>query len=127
MHTTDPLATVRDILGRIQTAADTRDVDAASALFADDAVLMGSASTSVGAPAIRDYLGLVFDQPGTIRWDWDDVQVVYDGAGVVAATGTGQVGFTDDPERDPFRLSLLLVEAGQGWLIGHFHGSLPAG
>jgi uncharacterized protein (TIGR02246 family) len=127
MHPTNPLGTVRDILGRIQTAADTRDVDAASALFADDAVLMGSASTSVGGAAIRDYLGLVFDQPGTIRWDWNDVRVLHDGPGVVAATGTGQVGFTDDPERDAFRLSLLLIEAEQGWLIGHFHGSIPAG
>jgi uncharacterized protein (TIGR02246 family) len=127
MNQTDPLTTVRDILGQIQAAADARDLDSASALFADDAVLMGSAATSIGAEAIRDYLGLVFDQPGTIRWEWEDVRVVHNDRGVVTAVGTGQVGFSDDPERDPFRLTLLLVEKAQGWAIQHFHGSIPAG
>jgi uncharacterized protein (TIGR02246 family) len=127
MQPSDPMTTVRDVLGRIQSAADERDVDAAAKLFADDAVLMGTADTSIGAAAIRDYLRLVFDQPGTIRWDWEDVRVQHEGTGLVAAACTGRVGFSDEPERDPFRLSLLLVETAQDWLILHFHGSIPAG
>ena len=121
------MTTVRDVLGRIQSAADERDVEAAAKLFADDAVLMGTVDTSIGAAAIRNYLRLVFDQPGTIRWDWADVRVLHEGTGIVAAVGMGQVGFSDEPERDLFRLSLLLVETEQEWLIRHFHGSIPAG
>ena len=124
---TDPLVIVRDVLGLVQSASYARDVDSASALFTDDAVLMGTTATSIGAAAVRDYLRQVYDQPDTIRWDWEDLRIVHTGSGVVVAVGTGRVGFADDPERDRFRLTLVLVETGRGWLIQHFHGSIPSG
>ena len=126
MNQSDPVTTVRDILGQIQAAADARDLEAASGMFTDDAVMMAAVATSVGRAAIRGYLAMVFEESGTIQWDWEDLRVLHNDAGVLTAIGTGQVGYSDEPGRDPFRLTLVLVESPQGWAIQHFHGSIPA-
>jgi uncharacterized protein (TIGR02246 family) len=125
MNAADPVSRVRDVLARLQAVSTDKDVDAACDLFTEDAVLMGTAATNIGAGSIRDYLTLVYGQPGTLRWIWDDVRVLHDSPGFVLAAATGVVGFDDDQPFDQFRLSLAVIETETGWRILHFHGSIP--
>jgi uncharacterized protein (TIGR02246 family) len=125
MNAADPVSRVRDVLARLQAVSTDNDVDAACDLFTEDAVLMGTAATNIGAGSIRDYLTLVYGQPGTLRWIWDDVRVLHDSPGFVLAAATGVVGFDDNQPFDQFRLSLAVIETETGWRILHFHGSIP--
>jgi ketosteroid isomerase-like protein len=129
--TDTPLMAARNVLDDLQRAAVARDHAAALGLMTDDIVLFGTAGANLDRPSASEYLRLVFDQEGVIRWDWKTVQVVDARAGAVTFVALGTVGFHDggqeqgEAERVPIRLSALIVDEGDRWRLRHFHGSTP--
>ena len=129
--TDTPPMTARDVLNDLQQAATARNHAAALGLMTDDIVLFGTASANLDRAAASEYLRVVFDQDGVIRWDWTTIQVVDARAGAITFVALGTVGLDDggqdqrDAERVPIRLSALIVDEGDRWRLRHFHGSTP--
>lgn len=101
----------------------------ALALFTEDAALLGTAAANLDREAVSDYLALVLDQTGYVRWDWEEVAVVDSRAGAVTFVALGSVRMEDDPDNDapaPIRLTCLMVEESERWRLRLFHGSIPS-
>jgi ketosteroid isomerase-like protein len=130
---TDPPAMIaRAVLDDLQDAAMAKDHAAMLALMTDDVVLFGTAAANLDRAAAADYLRAVVEQDGVIRWDWETVQVVEARTGAIVFVALGTVGLDgadvqQDAERQPIRLSALVVDDGDRWRLRHFHGSIPAG
>ena len=121
-------ATAREVVALLQAAVDSRDVDRLTALFDDDAVLIGTAAYNHGPEAVRAYLAAVVGQPGSLRWDLAEVHVVLQTSDLLGFTAVGQVVFTEDGVDDaaPFRLAVTARRTPAGWRLLSFHGSLPS-
>jgi ketosteroid isomerase-like protein len=126
-------AIVQRILGELSEAVKARDVDRTVAMFEDDAVLAGTAVTSVGAPAIRAYLEVIASHPARLSWTWDLDALVAgrDGSTIWFLAPCEAVFDPDDSahpqERTPMRMSGVLREGPDGtWRWSQFHGSIAA-
>jgi uncharacterized protein (TIGR02246 family) len=125
--TIDPVTDddVRTLLDSIQAAATARDLDGLASLFADDPVMFGTGSESVGREAVGEYLSMVLAQERTIAWSWDEVLVLDRSEDRLVFAVRGRVGWAGD-EPDRFRLTCLAVRDAAGpWRLRHFHGSVP--
>lgn len=129
--TDSPPLIARAVLDDLQRAVGARDRTAALALMTDDIVLFGTARANLDRAATSEYLQLILEQDGVIRWDWKTIQVVDARDGAITFVALGTVGLDDDgpdqrsAERQPIRLSALIVDEGDGWRLRHFHGSTP--
>ncbi|GAA3531761.1 hypothetical protein AFL01nite_20620 [Aeromicrobium flavum] len=120
------MAIARDVLDRLEAGVAARDLAALTDLFADEAVLFGTARANFEPDEVGDYLRLVVEA-GSVRWFLDRWSVIHhDGDQLlVAASGEVETDAGDGPERSDFRLSLWLLHVGDTWKISHFHGSVP--
>jgi ketosteroid isomerase-like protein len=120
----------REILKTLQAAVDAKDLDRMTGLFPADGVLVGTRLYNLGGAAVRDYLteevvaikeSLCWDLPRLDVFLRTDHAIGFSGEGRITVTSpdTGALHF-------PFRLTIVAEETGRGWLIRHFHGSLPS-
>jgi hypothetical protein len=116
------------ILDALQSAVDARDLEALQALFDDSAVLIGAAGDARDREALRGYLTAVVTQPGSLRWEWQEVVPFHEAADELGFAAFGEVVLSEGDEegRAPFRLTLFAVRTPQGWRVRQFHGSIPA-
>ena len=119
-----PAEDANAILDRWATAFNANDADAVVKLYAPDATLLGTISPSLaeGTEAIRAYFkGL----PGSgTKVVFADRNVAMQGNAVVT---TGFYEFTrileGKPVPLPARFTIVVVNLGGAWLIGHHHSS----
>lgn len=104
----------RELIRALQSALDARDLDALTALFHEDAVLIGTSAHSLDRAAVVAYLAAVVDGD-PFRWELNEF-VPHD-------TGFAAFGEIVAGEfRAPFRLTIV-ADAGR---IRSFHGSFPS-
>ncbi len=124
---------IADFLSRYDAAFAVGDVADRLALFAaDDVSVIGTGVDEVsrGRAAVEAILTSERAVSGRYRldWLWRETQAMGDSASVL---GEAYVLFRDlSPARDPgpmrLRVSLVLVPAGDRWVIRHSHASVPA-
>ena len=106
----------RQIISKLQSAIDVRDLDALTALFHKDAVLIGTSADARDRDAVVAYLTAVTEgEP--FRWELTDVVPFHDDG--FAAFGE----IVSGDLRAPFRLTLVAVDGR----VRSFHGSIPWG
>jgi ketosteroid isomerase-like protein len=110
----------RELLRRLQAAIDARDRDALTALFHEDAVLIGTSADARDRDAVVAYLTAV-TEGDPFRWEYTDVVPFHDDG--FAAFGEVVVETSDGEMRAPFRLTIVVVDG----LLRSFHGSIPYG
>jgi hypothetical protein len=104
------------ILRELQAGIDGRDREALTALFHEDAVLIGTTAHAPNREAVVQYLAAVVEgEP--FRWEYSEVVPFHDDG--FAAFGEIVAGEL----RAPFRVTIVAVD-GQ---IRSFHGSIPYG
>lgn len=123
-----PDVVVDRLLRSLITALRGRDVDAALACFADDAVLLGSEAgeRADGAAAIRAFLAGLLAAPVTIGWERDALTAERSGDVVWFLLEGEAVLRGDSEQRTPYRISGVVVERGGRAVLAQFHGSGPA-
>lgn len=125
--TTDGVLAARTFLDLLEAGIAARDLPALEALCAPDVVLFGAARANFGAEATRDYLRMVVEA-NSVRWVLDEWAILHHDDATLLAAAEGHVLAHDGEtvERSAFRLTLWLIRDGEGWKLGHFHGSMPA-
>jgi uncharacterized protein (TIGR02246 family) len=122
--------TAREILAALQAAVDAKDLDGMTELFHVDGVLVGTRLYNPGADAIRAYLREeVVQMEEALFWDLPDLDVFLRTAEAIGFSGDGQITVTSpdgDASHFAFRLTVVAEQGDHGWLIRHFHGSLPS-
>jgi uncharacterized protein (TIGR02246 family) len=122
--------TAREILATLQAAVDAKDLDGMTELFHVDGVLVGTRLYNHGSEAIRAYLREeVMQTEEGLFWDLPDLDVVLRTADAIGFSGDGRITVTSpdgDASHFPFRLTVVAERGDPGWLIRHFHGSLPS-
>lgn len=123
----EPLDLARSILAELQRAVDARDAERLAALFGDSAVLIGSAGDGRDAEGLHRYLAAVVEQPGALRWEWDEIVPFHQADGALGFAAFGDVVLTegDAETRAPIRATIVASRTADGWKLSHFHGSVP--
>lgn len=113
-------------------AFNASDVDAIVALYAPDAVFLGTGSRAVvtDAAGIREYFSraLLTDRPRGAKLISHSARVLTDGSVVV--TGLDETTATRDGRTisNPGRVTFVIARRGTAWKIVHFHRSgVPGG
>jgi hypothetical protein len=124
----DPAADAHSILSGLQAAVDAHDTEALAELFDDGAVLIGTAADGRDAEGLRRYVTAVATQPGSLRWEWDEVIPFHHSGETIgfAAFGAVVLAEGDDVQRAPIRVTIFAVQTPSGWRMRQFHGSIPA-
>jgi hypothetical protein len=111
------------LLDRLQTLVDAGDLDGLLDLFAEDAVLIGTAGDGRDREGVRRYLTAVVALAGRLRWEW---------AAVIPFQATedalGWAAFGDiviDELQQPIRMTGFATRDPAGWRVRQFHGSIP--
>ncbi len=113
------------VLRALVDALRTRDLVAAAAVFADDALLLGSGREEVaaGAAEVHAFLSRLLARPDTVGWEWDAVEAGGQGGTtwfhLPCELVTGDL-------RLPYRLSGVVVERDGAHVLAQLHGSRPA-
>jgi ketosteroid isomerase-like protein len=116
------------ILDALQAAVDARDVARLEALFGEGAVLIGAAGDGRDAEGLHRYLEAVATQPGTLRWEWQEVVPFHETPDAIGFAAFGEVVLREPggQHRAPFRLTIVAARGPDGWRIRNFHGSIPS-
>lgn len=113
-------------LHAMQAGVAARDTDALMAVFAPDAMLIGSAvgETAFGAEQLREFFGRFFAAGRDVEWIWQPPHARREGH-LVWFFVDGEVLYGG--ERLPYRASGVLREVEPGaWCWQLFHGSEPS-
>ena len=129
----DPLAVeaAEEAVQSLHAALTTEDVQTVLSVFTDDAALFGSelGEEAVGPEALRAFLTMICERPGTLSWDCTVAAAGI--AGDVAwflAPGRVQVrGSSGEPRTiaEPYRLSGVLRQVDGQWKWALLNGSEP--
>jgi hypothetical protein len=117
--------TAEAMLDRLQELVDAGNLDGLLDLFADDAVLIGTAGDGRDREGVRRYLTAVVALAGRLRWEWAAVIPFH-----ATEDSIGWAAFGDvvvDEERWPIRMTGLAVRDDAVWRLRQFHGSIPTG
>ncbi|MEA2365393.1 MAG: hypothetical protein QOI32_905 [Thermoleophilaceae bacterium] len=116
------------ILRDIQSAVEARDPGALADLFDEQAVLVGTGGDARDRDAVIEYLTAVATQRESLRWDWHEVVPFHQGADTLGFAAFGEIVVSDGTaeRRAPIRATLFAVDAGDGWRLRQFHGSIPS-
>ena len=107
------------------------DVDAIVALYAPDAMFLGTGSQAVvrTTDAIRQYFerALLTDRPRGAVLESYSMMALSDGAVVITGLDTTTAVRDGKPVRSPGRVTFVVARRGAGWKIVHFHRSAVPG
>ena len=115
-----------DVLRMLQELIDARDLDGLLDLF-EGGVLIGTSGDGRDPAGVRRYVEAVVDQPGELRWEWDEIVPFHQAEGIVGFAAFGDVVLDEDGSewRKPIRMTGLAVRDGGRWKLRQFHGSIP--
>lgn len=112
-------------------AFNASDVDAIVALYAPDALFLGTGSrTVVTAPAgIRQYFeqALLTDRPRGAKLESHSIMVADDGAVVITGLDVTTAVRDGKTITNPGRVTFIVAKRGNDWKIVHFHRSSVPG
>lgn len=119
------------VVNKWAQAFNASDVDAIVALYAPDALFLGTGSrTVVTEPAgIREYFerALLTDRPRGARLESHSTMVVNDGAVVITALDVTTAVRDGKTLTNPGRVTFIVARRGNDWKIVHFHRSSVPG
>jgi uncharacterized protein (TIGR02246 family) len=119
------------VVDKWAAAFNASDVDAIVALYAPDALFLGTGSrTVVTAPAgIRQYFeqALLTDRPRGARLESHSTMVVNDGAVVITGLDVTTAVRDGKTLTNPGRVTFIVAKRGNDWKIVHFHRSSVPG
>ena len=126
----DQKATISAALSAFVKQLRARDVEGASALFEEHAVLFGSeeGESAHGRDGLREFFERIYRRPHTYGWTWDDMTVDGDdGLLWFVAPATVVIRQDDGSETvAPYRLSGVLRRGrDDDWRFALFNGSEP--
>lgn len=112
-------------------AFNASDVDAILALYAPDALFLGTGSrTVVTAPAgIRQYFeqALLTDRPRGAKLESHSIMAVSDGSVVITGLDVTTAVRDGKTITNPGRVTFVVAKRGADWKIVHFHRSSVPG
>lgn len=112
-------------------AFNASDVDAIVALYAPDALFLGTGSrTVVTAPAgIRQYFeqALLTDRPRGAKLESHSIMAVSDGSVVITGLDVTTAVRDGKTINNPGRVTFVVAKRGADWKIVHFHRSSVPG
>jgi uncharacterized protein (TIGR02246 family) len=112
--------TVQALLEQWIDAFNRHDLDAHMALYAEDAMLIGSTDVlQIGRDAIRAYFGARGPHVRVAHYHPPHVTQVMPDVALTAA----HVDFADGATAMPYRVTWALVKRDGNWLIAQHHGS----
>jgi ketosteroid isomerase-like protein len=130
--TQDVEATVIAVLNEFNDAISARDLERVLALFApdEDTFLMGSEAgeMATGPGELQELFRRIFARSGSFSWTWNSKLVST--AGSTAWVALDSVVHYSEASRVrnlPYRITAVLEQRGDKWLLAQFHGSEPAG
>ena len=119
------------VVGKWAAAFNASDVDAIVALYAPDAMFLGTGSRSVvlKAEEIRQYFerALLTDRPRGAMLESRSVMTLSDGAVVVTGLDTTTATRDGKTISSPGRVTFVVARRGADWKIVHFHRSAMPG
>jgi uncharacterized protein (TIGR02246 family) len=119
------------VVERWAAAFNASDVDAIVALYAPDALFLGTGSrTVVTAPAdIRRYFeqALLTDRPRGAKLESHSVMAASDGAVVITGLDVTTAVRDGKTLTNPGRVTFVVAKRGSDWKIVHFHRSSVPG
>ena len=121
---------VMKILQDLSNGCASKKVQQVLDLFAADAdiVLLGSeeGEKAIGRRELENFLRRLFSRPMALSFEWRWYSVSVEGSVAwVVAEGLVHTRTADQHLSSPYRLTMVLVEKGDKWLIMHTHGSQP--
>lgn len=119
------------IVEKWATAFRNSDVDAIVALYAPDAMFLGTGSRTVvrRTEEIRQYFerALLTDRPRGAVLESHSVMTVSDGAVVITGLDTTTAVRDGKTISSPGRVTFVVAKRGREWKIAHFHRSAVPG
>lgn len=118
-----------EVLAVLQDRVTARDLPSLLALFEDPAVLIGAAGDGRTSEARVQYLANITTLDAAVQWLWTEKVLFYESDGALGFAAFGEIVLTAAgiESRLPFRLTLFVTQAADGWRIRQFHGSVPQG
>lgn len=116
---------VLTLLQRLSCAIHDQHLEAALALWTDDAILVGTEEDELAVDGdIGDFLALTMNLGVRFRWEWQEPLVRQDGAiAWFYAAGTLCV---EGVKPAPYRCSGVVREQQGQWRLALWHGAQPA-
>ena len=120
-----PAEDVGSVINQWATAFNANDVDSLVDLYAPDAILVGTAGSSLfeGRDAVHNYFAKLANSGDTVSVDTSKVIVLHDEVAYVTGFYTfsgvrhGELGKTQA------QFTMVVVKRGSKWLIAHHHSS----
>ena len=117
------------MLDRFCAAFAAKDVDAVMGVFADSddiAVVTSEEPLLRGREELRSFTERYAAGDTTYSWIWQRCEALVEGTvGWLLAEGTEMASTPDGEARHPYRMTMVMRNAGDRWLIVQAHGSSP--
>jgi uncharacterized protein (TIGR02246 family) len=121
----DPAEDVGSVINHWAEAFNANDVDSVVDLYAPDAILVGTAGSSLfeGKDGVHSYFARLAKSGDTVSIDTSKVIVLHDDVAYVTGFYTfsgvrhGELGKTQA------QFTMVMVKRGSKWLIAHHHSS----
>jgi ketosteroid isomerase-like protein len=128
----DQDATISAVLSAFVKHLRARDIDGASALFEEHAVLFGSeeGESAHGRDGLREFFARIYRRPHTYGWAWQEMTVAGDDRLLWFVAPATVVLRRDDGSETvaPYRISGVLRRGDDDeWRFALFNGSEPTG
>jgi ketosteroid isomerase-like protein len=116
-----------EVLTELQDRVTARDLPRLLDLFEDPAVLIGTSGDGRTPGSRTQYLASIVTQNAGVQWAWAEKHLFYESDGALGFAAFGEIILTEAEieSRAPFRLTLFVIRAPDGWRIRQFHGSVP--
>ena len=124
--TAGPKEDAFQVIERFKKAFNSADVPGVVALFAPDAVFLGTVSpklTTTTADIDAYFQGIKVDTPRSIVLGQYETLVLSDSAVVFAGLDTFSSTKEGKTIQRPARFTFVVTKGPNGWRIGHFHSS----
>jgi uncharacterized protein (TIGR02246 family) len=120
-----PAEDVGSVINQWATAFNANDVDSLVDLYAPDAILVGTAGSSLfeGRDAVHNYFAKLANSGDTVSVDTSKVIVLHDEVAYVTGFYTFGGVRHGRPSTTKAGFSMVLVKRGSKWLIAHHHSS----
>lgn len=116
---------VLELLDRLSSAMHAQDLEAAVALWTDDAILAGTDQDELAVDdGIREFLVTLMSVGVRFRWEWQEPLVRRDGS--IAWFYAEGTLFVEDVKPAVFRCSGVVREQHGQWRLALWHGAQPA-
>jgi len=120
-----PAEDVGSVINQWTTAFNANDVDSLVDLYAPDAILVGTAGSSLfeGKNGVHDYFARLANSGDTVSVDSSKVIVLHDEVAYVTGFYTFSGVRRGELGKTRAQFTMVVVKRGSKWLIAHHHSS----